>query len=187
VSNETHPYPSNIIKALNHQQELGWDQFIRGKISIEWGSIINEHMSNSDKKDFKAETWGASLLSINWKYIIKIWSVRCEDIHGRTTNEANIINKGKMIEEIAYIQEMNRELLLKDIECLHEDIEIIKTYDNHAVESWLYGAKLVAKINQRKLKDRAKYNRTKGKTTNIFGGKSKDRRDLDPGEILEAS
>ena len=183
ISTNEYIYPSNILKALNHQQDIGWDQFIRGRISIEWGHIINEFMSTSDKKDFKAETWGANLLSINWKYIIKIWAVRCDDIHGRTNNEANIINKQKMIEEIAYIQEMNRELLLQDIEWLHEDIEIIKTYDNIAVESWLYGAKLVAKINQRKLKDREKHNRSKGKTTNIFGGKSKDRRDLDPGEM----
>ena len=62
-------YDSNIAKALHIQKELGWRNFIRGRISIVWGSIINEHKPNSETKDFKSESWGANLLHINWKYI----------------------------------------------------------------------------------------------------------------------
>ena len=177
-------YPPNILRALHKQQAIGWRHFIRGRMSIDWGQIINDHPNNSETKDFKAETWGANLLHINWKYIIKLWSLRCEEVHGTTSNEINIIKKGKMLEEIAHIQATNRELLLRDIEWLHEDIETLKEYDNNALQSWVYGANIVAKINQRKIKDREKSNRNKKHETNMFGGKVKDRRDLDPGELL---
>ena len=90
-----------------------------------------------------------------------------------------------MLEEIRHIQVSNRELLLRDIEWLHEDMANIDKYDNRALESWIFGAKRVAKINQRKLKEREKSNKNRSNGTDIFGGKAKDRRDLDPGDIRE--
>ena len=142
---------SYITKALTTQNNIGWRNLIRGRISIEWGSIINEHQTNSEKKDCKTETWGANLLHINWKYIIKLWAVTCKEVHGTTNNEANIIKKEGMLEEIRHIQALNRELLLQDIKWLHKDMENIDKYGNTALESWIYGAKIAAKINQRKL------------------------------------
>jgi hypothetical protein len=32
---EVHKYDMNIKKALGHQQQLGWNHFIRGRISLE--------------------------------------------------------------------------------------------------------------------------------------------------------
>jgi hypothetical protein len=177
-------YTPNIIKAIKTQTELGWNHFIRGRISIEWGHIINDHKTNTETKDFKAETWGANLLHINWKYIIQLWAVRCEAVHGTNNNEANIIIKERMLEEIRHIQASNRELLLRDIEWLHEDMQTIDKYDNKALETWIYGAKIVARINQRKIKAREKSNKKKRSETSMFVGKTKDKRDLDPGETL---
>ena len=44
-------------------------------------------------KDYNAEKWGGNILSINWKYIIKIWRVRCEEVHGVTNSDQEMFKK----------------------------------------------------------------------------------------------
>ena len=70
----------------------------------------------------KAETWGTNLLQINWKYSLKLWSLRCKDVLGTNSNESNIIKKARILEDIVHIQATNREFVLRDIEWFQEDI-----------------------------------------------------------------
>ena len=87
-----------------------------------------------------------------------------------------------MIQEIRHIQSTNIELLTKKSDWIHEDIEELSKLDITALEAWLYGAKIIIKINQKKLKQRAITNKENGISKSIYGFKRKDKSDLDPGE-----
>ena len=130
--------------------------------------------------------WGANLLAINWKYILKIWRQRCEDVHGVTKTDMDRLKKEKLLKEIEHIQSTNKELLTKKTEWIHEDIEELAKLDNSALEAWLYGANVVSKINKKKMKQRAEINKENGIIRNMYGrkikGKSDDKSELDPGE-----
>lgn len=174
-------YPE-LQKAIQHQEDIGWRHFIRGRLTIEWGNIINSHIETNNIKQYNAEKWGAKLLEINWKYVLKIWRQRCEDLHGATKSEIDQLKKEKLLQEIAYIQSSNQELLTKRSEWIHEDIEELSKLDNTALEAWIYGAKIMTKINKKIIKQRAAINKEKGISINMYGRKRKDRRDIDPGK-----
>lgn len=64
-----------------------------------------------------------------------------------------------MLHEIVHIiQQLNQELLSKNSDRMHEDIVELGT----AWDAWLYGAKIITKINQKKLKQRVAINKDKG-------------------------
>jgi hypothetical protein len=182
IDNENYEEYTDIQKAIKQQDDIGWRHFIRGRLTIEWGNLINSHLESNNIKPYNAEKWGATLLEINWKYILKIWRQRCEDVHGITKVDTDRLKKEKLIQEIKHIQSTNIELLTKNSEWIHEDIEELSKLDIAALEAWLYGAQILMKINQKKLKQRAIMNKENGISNSIYGRKIKDKSDLDPGE-----
>jgi hypothetical protein len=39
---------STLQKAANEQQQIGWDHWIKGRWSLEWATLINHDLKNSD-------------------------------------------------------------------------------------------------------------------------------------------
>jgi hypothetical protein len=60
-----------IMKSYELQSTLGWNRFARGRMVIEWGHLIHEHLSKRRDYFFNSEHWGAKLLAINWNYILE--------------------------------------------------------------------------------------------------------------------
>lgn len=54
-------FPANIQKAFRHQTKIGWNHFARGRLSLSWGAIINDHFTTTQ---FDAETWGSKVIDI---------------------------------------------------------------------------------------------------------------------------
>jgi hypothetical protein len=83
--------PQATIEAYNTQTTIGWHQFARGRIAIEWGNAINEHLARQTWYSFNAEHWGSKILSINWKYILQLWMIRNTEVHGNTAEKTEYI------------------------------------------------------------------------------------------------
>jgi hypothetical protein len=66
---------TSATKAFNIQSTIGWHHFVRGRMAIEWGNAINEHLAKQTRYSFNAEYWGVHLLTINWQYILKLWTL----------------------------------------------------------------------------------------------------------------
>ena len=115
-------------------------------------------------------------------YVLKIWRQRCEDVHGSTKIDMDMLKKEKLMQEIEHIQSTNMELMTKNSDWIHEDIEELSKLDNNELEAWFYGANIISKINQKKIKSRATVNKENGISIKVYGNKRKDKSDLDPGE-----
>jgi hypothetical protein len=77
----------DITSIASIQQSIRWDHFIQGRLAIEWGNIINNHISNKPTIKQNAEDWGTKLLKINWKYILELWNVRNDEVKGSNLEE----------------------------------------------------------------------------------------------------
>jgi hypothetical protein len=64
---------SAFDKANQQQNIIGWQHFIRGRLSFEWGKAISSQLSTDQFHHMSAEKWAADLLYINWQYILRIW------------------------------------------------------------------------------------------------------------------
>jgi hypothetical protein len=84
--------------------------FVRGSLTIEWGNLINNHLPQQQCYSFTAEYWGMKIMSINWKYVLKLWSMRNAEVTGETTEQTKVIRQQQMIDEVIHIQNTNLHL-----------------------------------------------------------------------------
>jgi hypothetical protein len=137
---------------LRTQNNIGWEHFLRGRMTIEWGHQINQHISTQPQHNITAEQWGAKLIAINWKYILKLWQQRNEEIHGTSIEQTEQSRQRLMIEEIQYIKSGLQNIPFDIANLINLSIEELRKLPIQALKAYLYGAKLVAWSIRRKTK-----------------------------------
>jgi hypothetical protein len=94
-----------VEKVIKIQENIGWPHFVRARIAIEWGHIVNDHITKHSTQKISAEQWCAKLLAINWKHILSMWHLRNQETMGANPEEAAIIQKQNLIDEVIYLRE----------------------------------------------------------------------------------
>jgi hypothetical protein len=138
------PYRNvEVMKVYDNQMDIGWQHFARGRMVIEWGTMINDHLATQCQYNFNAEHWGSKLLSINWKYILELWELRNKELHGEAPEKAVSIRRQQMIDEILHIQNTHTHLSLSDRELINRDIILLQAMTTSSLTAYLYGARTV--------------------------------------------
>jgi hypothetical protein len=114
-----------LIKATKDQKIIGWDNWIKGRWSKEWGTLQNYDVMSVDSgiKHNTAEKWANVLIILTWEFIHSMWLERNNCEHDMLGN-LEIRKKEKLIEFIVgesrnmdyqeYPQEeIDKELLLQ--------------------------------------------------------------------------
>jgi hypothetical protein len=135
----------------NIQQSIGWDHFVRGRMAIEWGNIINHHISSKPAIKHNAEDWGTKLSKINWKYILELWDKRNKEVKGLNQEEQNSNLRRDMTDKVIYLQQQNKDLPFELQLFINNDREALKAMTTNALISYLYGAELVIRTHRFKL------------------------------------
>ena len=136
--------PEDIKYIYDQQTNIGWDHFIRGRISISWGDYINKALANTNNS-FNTELWGSKIVSINFKYILSLWDHRCKEEHGCNAHDIETKLKDKLINEIQHIQKNFKSNHYKDGCFIHRNIEELQEQDSGQLQSWLVGARILYK------------------------------------------
>jgi ribonuclease HI len=175
-----------ISKVINKQHAIGWRHFIRGRVSLDWGYLINNHLDSAQISNINAEKWGVDLLRINWQFILKLWRARCEELHGKTPEANESYRQNQFLEEIKDLQMQNLNLAHTPHAWILEDIDSLKKYNSKVLQTWVYGAKIITKRNQIKLKQQIRNNLENEQLWYKIKNKPIDepieKGDLDPGE-----
>jgi hypothetical protein len=188
-TNETVQADENdrIFKAINQQYNIGWKHFVRGRLSIEWGNIVQSHLEVNNIKNMSAEKWGSGLLFINWKHILKMWRARCEETYGSTSEQIEQSAKSRLLEEIRHIQTSNADLAHSEHSWILTSIEELSEFKSTMLETWLYSAKIIVKANKEKRKQSFNHQSSKQLYSTSVHTKSAlkvmGKEDLDPGEV----
>jgi hypothetical protein len=77
----------SLETTLRTQNNIGWEHFMRGHMTIKWGHLISQHISTQPQHKIAAKKWGAKPIAINWKYILQLWQQRSEELHGISTEQ----------------------------------------------------------------------------------------------------
>jgi RNase H len=71
--------PSQVlIDAIQAQHQIGWDNLFKGRLSIQWATMYNFVINNTDHglKFPTAEKWGSKILEIIWQFVLNCWTIR---------------------------------------------------------------------------------------------------------------
>jgi hypothetical protein len=99
-----------LIEAYKEQNHIGWDQFVKGQLTIKWGEVYNLERSkkHSEKRFLNAEKWGKDIIVVSWKFFIDIWRKRNDNEHKGLDNSSEI-KKKKLIGKIKWLCKKNTE------------------------------------------------------------------------------
>ena len=78
-----------LKQAYEEQSIIGWGHFLRGRLSITWGTMIRHeyaklakqtHTTKSPNKNKhrNPESWASGLILTNWDFVISAWESRIE-------------------------------------------------------------------------------------------------------------
>jgi hypothetical protein len=177
-------YQSNINceatkRAEYLQSQIGWRQFIRGRIAIQWGNVIKTYMNHQGIALISVERWGATLLAINWRFVLAMWTLLNKQCHCTNATDRTKSLKQKLIAEFTTILNNNQDLTETEREIIN-----VGTGSDLSIHQWracVHGASIIAKMNKQRQNKRRinKYkNYRKGSLSNVD---KRDRSELDPG------
>lgn len=82
------------INAYNAQTKIGWDNFLKGRLSLAWECTLGIE----DKLQIKKWSW--MMISSNWDFFLNMWNQRNSDMH----REDNDQQKSKLlIKQASYL------------------------------------------------------------------------------------
>lgn len=90
------PNPSSSSPASAHQQTLGWEAFLRGRISIHW----KEEFAPGHASDRQSTRWAGNLVKFLLQYSQQLWSYRCGMLHGHTQEETKQRQRDESLQTI---------------------------------------------------------------------------------------
>jgi hypothetical protein len=115
----------SVQRAIAAQNKIGWNNFYRGQIALEWLTAQQEQYEGKYKTKQDTEQWATTIIKAIWHRFLNIWESRKEDQHGR---------------DLIQQKEKERNLLLKRTRKLYEKIqqydEQDKRYFREPIEHW---------------------------------------------------
>jgi hypothetical protein len=95
----------HLRNTLIEQNKIGWENFLKGRICIEWGELYKHDILINDKLNLTshdAEQWGKKLVQLMWRFVIDMWTIRNnkEDTNEGISNEVVL---RKEIEQMTWL------------------------------------------------------------------------------------
>jgi hypothetical protein len=92
-----------LEKAIHEQNQLGWDQWFHGRITIQWGEMYNNDIVNGRKikQGMTAEKWGKEVIGLTWQFVLDCWHLR-NSIEHDSLNDPTLRAKEKLAEKILW-------------------------------------------------------------------------------------
>jgi hypothetical protein len=100
----------DIQSAFENQNEIGWDELIRGRMSKQWGRIMEKHFRRTQApKRHNRIAWEQTIVKCMWRLFEATWIARNELEHGANEQETTTKQEEQINKSIqrSYIQDRN--------------------------------------------------------------------------------
>jgi hypothetical protein len=102
------PDASDLLRvAALHQEEIGWDQWLKGRIAKAWGAIYERDLARTDHNLYRQtpDRWAKQIIAaLGFEFVLQCWSIRNEAEHG-TREDSVVRKKEKLITKIMWLKE----------------------------------------------------------------------------------
>ena len=158
--NEISFVPTDEIRnAMAEQQEIGWTNFYRGRISNKWLIAQNHHTSQTtNQKKQDTDQWATKIITTIWHGFLQLWEERKLDQHGRdkiqqqTTTRQNLLKRTHQL--YAKLHLYNQE----DKRYFSRPITQWEQESNKAIQDWITIAEPLADKSISRAKTRVRKN-----------------------------
>ena len=102
----------NLLPAIIGQQDIGWENFLKGFVHEGWARAQNTHYRRLglSPKIYSIQRWKRMFLTIITDYGNECWKMRNEAIHGEATKEGRLVRKKRLVEQVKALYRKKSEL-----------------------------------------------------------------------------
>jgi hypothetical protein len=147
-----------LTKAYNEQTLIGWNHFIRGRISVEWGAmmrytyqILNKNNSRPDtktnkRKFYTPESWAKGLITLNWKFANLLWEDRINTVT-KNSNTTIADNHYFLLQKAYHKLEHHRIHNPNDLAWVIKSQDELSKFSSNHLKVWINNLDLLNKLN----------------------------------------
>jgi hypothetical protein len=81
------PSDCHIVQAYQEQTKIGWEHFLRGRISLKWSSAYRASKGSYKQRQIDALPWAKGTILALWDYSTSPWKFRNGVVHGTSKEE----------------------------------------------------------------------------------------------------
>ena len=125
-------YPAKYHNLITQQSSLGWINFLRGFVTIEWTSV-----EQSSSKFHPAKPTILSCLPTLWSSIFQIWSFRCDQRHSKSLQHHESELRRQALLQVTNLYSLRQRVLPTDRHIFYSDMSAHLTESTSNLQAWL--------------------------------------------------
>ena len=131
--------PVGYEKLIAEQNEIGWDNFMKGRISNEWITKQQQHLQSKELITTRnnGTTWATTIISTIWTDWIKLWEMRNEDRHGKDKTAQAKAERETIIRQVLALYEKACDIHQDDVAIFNIPIEEMAKRETANIFSWM--------------------------------------------------
>lgn len=105
-------YGSNIRKVIQAQKQIGWHHVLYGRLSMEWGHMIGQHLAiqRIPNIEMTSDWWGKIIVRMLFQLFLDVWEVRNRDGHYLNAKHESRLTRQRIMDKIMALQESDPEV-----------------------------------------------------------------------------
>ena len=142
-------FKNNELSITQHQNAIGWDNFVRGRISKTFLKVITSHYKQNKMKQLPI-SWTSIVVGNIIDIHLDTWKDRFQDIHGlHIGNKEYSSNKDDLLATVKVYYEQSYLLSYQDKKWFGRDIALLSMMKEQSIRSWIKFTKNLISNNKR--------------------------------------
>ena len=110
-------YPARFHDLIRSQASIGWNQLLRGRVSILWATHIDEFLASkpTSHPSSSGSLWIKNMHLTLWDQFFVLWEERNMVVHGVDSSDATRCSKVRLLRELHQIHELRSAVLPADL------------------------------------------------------------------------
>jgi hypothetical protein len=102
---------------IQSQPSIGWNQLLRGRMSVLWATHIDEFLSSkpTSHPSSSGHLWVKSMILKLWDQFFVLWEERNAVVHGADASEWTKCQKARLLRELHQLHALRSEVLPGDL------------------------------------------------------------------------
>jgi hypothetical protein len=149
LTEESHRYlfDEAHTRLLRNQEKIGWEKFLKGYITKEWGYIQESYYNSTKiqrKRKHTKNNWVQHLLRSLHIYRQSIWNIRNQTVHGGSTKAQKELSRKKLLKLVVKYYRKDRSAIpIREQNIFHLPLQLRKKQGTQQLSLWLQRAKLL--------------------------------------------
>ena len=143
-----------INTALNQQQEICWENLLKGQIAKGWAKYQEIYYRHESKdRKLNGSAWKSIVIKAIWKYIQNIWLDQCNQKHKNKSEENRERKKEELLIEIKkWYDEWQNKIRYMDRFLFHVSYDSRARQNSEQLRRWKINVKIYRRIYMKRRK-----------------------------------